>query len=312
MSRLNVQAFVAKQKDLLQLELRSEQGEESDLTASSVLRGLRVESASVGLYGRTVVHLESGSSAPPSIPSSPADSSIVDDSKAGVPTTARAGGPLLPSHRLTVGDEVEILGRNGSGSCSGRNRCAGGVICALDDTKISIALFGQKRAKDIGTVANGADGSDDSDDYGLGLGTPPFTIFPKSSAAVHHKMINALDELSKAGADHDQAGAVIEAVFGAVDGGDKMTSTGLASPGADISSKRRYNGNLDTSQEEAVDFVLRDRTLGLIHGPPGKFSCLFSVCSELHTSICSRSKAIYFGFFFLFGKGRGRQQQWLS
>ena len=281
---IDIQAFVAKQKDLLQLELRSEQGEESEVARTgqhrssssdsseerpqNVLRGLQVESVTVGLYGRTVVHLGSSVLVAPSS-STDASSSISNDPKQPSAPTARTstGGRLLPSHRLTVGDEVEILGRNGSGSGSDRKRNAGGVICALDDATMSIALFGQKRA----TTTNATDESDDNgDDFGLGLGSPPFTVVPKSSAAVHRKMIDALDELSKAGADHDQAGAVIGAVFGAVDS-DVMTSAGQADLGSSIAGKRRYNGNLDASQEEAIDFALNDRILALIHGPPGKF-----------------------------------------
>ena len=295
---ISIQAFVAKQKDLLQLELRSEQGEESEAAKAgqaqsqqrgqqspeerpqTVLRGLQVESVTVGLYGRTVVHLESGSSASAGTPASPAASGgISDGSNPGGAPFARTGSHLLPSHRLTVGDEVEILGRNTSGSSgdgssgSRKRRNVGGVICALDDATMSIALFGPKRAKDTGTATNGADGSDDGgDDHGLGLGSPPFTIVPKSSAAVHRKMIDALDELNRAGADHDQAGAVIKAVFGTVHvNGDTMknTATGKNNPGACVPAKRRYNANLDSSQEEAIDFCLGGRSLGLIHGPPG-------------------------------------------
>ena len=297
---IGIQAFVAKQKDLLQLELRSEQGEESEAAKTgqarsqqqrgqqspeerpqTVLRGLQVESVTVGLYGRTVVHLESGSSASTGAPSSPADSGgISDGSNPGGAPFARTGSHLLPSHRLTVGDEVEILGRNTSGnsgdgsSGSRKRRNAGGVICALDDATMSIALFGPKRAKDTGTATTGADGSDDGgDDYGLGLGSPPFTVVPKSSAAVHRKMIDALDELNRAGADHDQAGAVIKAIFGTVNGDTmkpmKNTATGKNQPGACVQAKRRYNANLDSSQEEAIDFALGGRSLGLIHGPPG-------------------------------------------
>lgn len=285
---IDIQAFVAKQKALLQSELRSEQGEESDVASTgqrqnsssseerpqNVLRGLRVESVTVGLYGRTVVHLESGCAVSATSLLSVDASGISDDSKqpsASAPTARTgAGGSLLPSHRLTVGGEVEILSRNGSssGSNNDRNRNAGGVICALDDATISIALFGQKRA----TTTNAADGFDDSgDDFGLGFGSPPFTVVPKSSAAVHRKMIDALDELSKAGIDHDQAGAIIRAVFGAVDGDTRTTCTGQANPGSSISAKRRYNGDLDVSQEEAIDFSLAGGSVGLIHGPPGKF-----------------------------------------
>ena len=288
---------MAKQKELLQAELRSEQGEESEVAGTghqrqkdsssseerpqNVLRGLRVESVTVGLYGRTVVHLESGSLVSGTHSSSADVSDVLGDSKepsAGAPTARSStgtGGCLLPSHRLTVGDEVEILGRNGSSS-SGRKRNGGGVICALDDATISIALFGQKRAS---TTTNGADASDDSgDDFGLGIGSPPFTVVPKSSAAVHRKMIDALDELSKAGADHDQAGAIIGAVFGGVDGDTRTTSTGQANPGSNISVKRRYNGDLDVSQDEAIDFTLGGGSVGLIHGPPGithPFICFF-------------------------------------
>ena len=58
-------------------------------------------------------------------------------------------------------------------------------------------------------------------------------------------------------------------MFGVVDGDTRTTCTGQANPGSSISAKRRYNGDLDVSQEEAIDFALAGGSVGLIHGPPG-------------------------------------------
>jgi len=341
-----IQEFVSQQKDLLELELRSEQGEETEAYASTttssssntksegkeqaveerpqnVLRGLEVESVTVGLYGRTVVHLCSAagrgqkrSVAGQQHPQRQRQQQKKNENEADedgeeggqVAATSSSSGeqqPLLPAHRLTVGDEVEILGKSdtsshGSSGNSGggrSNKNVTGVICSLNETTISIALFGggrrggsssrsgtssndsKKKSSTVNSTSNstngrGEDNDDGSDEYGIGQ--PPLTILPRSSASVHRKMMDALDELKKSGADHKIAGQIIKAVFCPnVDDGDGGDGGGSCS-GFD-GFQRCNTSNLDEHQQEAVNFALgatgsrsdSGRPLALIHGPPG-------------------------------------------
>eukprot|EP00984_Skeletonema_dohrnii_P022629 scaffold11728_cov66-Skeletonema_dohrnii-CCMP3373.AAC.4 len=132
-----LQEFVATQKRLLELELRAEEdastitttGRDNEANRGFFLRNVDVVDTSVGLYGRTVVTFGNSSTEP---------SSNDNDGK-------NATSKLLPSHRLTVGDEVAVLAKNGKGSLfqsSKKSKSIGGVICASDETSISVAMFG--------------------------------------------------------------------------------------------------------------------------------------------------------------------------
>lgn len=164
-----VRSFVAKQRDWLLKELQCENETLSSATEegrSLVLQQLEAVDVSVGLYGRTVVALEaiSSSSQTPS---------------------------LLPAHRFTTGDEVEI--RSKSAASSSRKNPSG-VISLVTENRISVSLF---------------DGIE-SDSEHL---APPLSMLPKSSIEIHKKLMHALDELEKNGTNHPMAGGVVQAAF---------------------------------------------------------------------------------------------------
>ena len=108
-----LQEFVSNQKRLLELELQSEEdasvGKKDDDAGRDggfFLRNIDVIDASVGLYGRTVVafgNLSSQQSVELSENNNANNSDSLESSK------------LLQAHRLTVGDEVQILPNNGKG-----------------------------------------------------------------------------------------------------------------------------------------------------------------------------------------------------
>ena len=134
----SIQAFVSRQKHLLELELRSEQEEDAkknkskdDDSGGFFLRNVDVLDTSVGLYGRTVVAFGSNKDKGQDSGNPKSDSRR---------TSSRR---MLHAHRLTVGDEVEILPKNGKGvlranEARGRKKTKriGGVICAVDDFTI--------------------------------------------------------------------------------------------------------------------------------------------------------------------------------
>jgi ATP-dependent RNA/DNA helicase IGHMBP2 len=205
-----IHSFVTRQKELLTLELKSETEEattskKDEKSSSSTLRNVQVQNVSVGLYGRTVLQLANGE----------------DPDK------------LLPSHKIKVGDDVEIFQKSESSK-------RGGVVCTVTETYMEIAMFGSNKT---------------SDEEGLeGL----LSVVPRSSVDVHNKLLQSLDDLDKHGVNHAISGKVVASCF------QLMTSTPLLGQ----STITPLNANLDSSQIEAISFALSS-TISLIHGPPG-------------------------------------------
>lgn len=223
MADSSVSQFVASQRELLASELKSEEEatpstrkkkEDGEVTAR-VLRSLDIDQVSVGLYGRTVLTL----------------------------ATRHDSERLLPPHRFTTGDEVQIMSKNNSD-----RQASGGVVCAVTETSISIALFAKNQPQE-------------QDEFGI----PPLTVVSKSSVDVHNKLIQALDELERHGTMHPVAGRIVEASFGT----DQSNAVSTTAP-----TIRPFNERLDESQLEAISFSLTEgRCVSLIHGPPGVSRC---------------------------------------
>jgi ATP-dependent RNA/DNA helicase IGHMBP2 len=267
-----IREFVSLQRVLLAAELACENGLEEEqqtqqhhegpaVPASTVvLRNLALLQVSVGLYGRTVVTL-------------------------GFDTN-ESGKCLLPQHRFTTGDEVQILSKSSKLSSSvtaaayGYNhregtQGQGGVVSQVDETFISIALFGKNHNAQSATTAKEKDGKANTnaftsaaEDETTILGSPPFSIVPKSSAEVHNKMMQALADLERHGASHPIYGNVVQAIFS---GQQKCAlGTTTATETRPTITTTPYNPNLDDSQLQAIAFSLHpDRHVSLIHGPPG-------------------------------------------
>ena len=145
---------------------------------------------------------------------------------------------LLPSHTIKVGDEVEILYQKSNLS---------GVVSEVSEYSISIALFNKKGSENDEVMNELMDGNGCS-------------IVPRSSVEVHNKMIKSLDELV-----HHLDHPVVKFMFSKSDISNEID--------APETEEVWYNNtNLDSSQKEAVQFVLHSSyPLTLIHGPPGKF-----------------------------------------
>jgi predicted DNA helicase len=302
-----IRDFVAKQRELLDLELQTSSLEERELSSSSssssstninktnnpeeqeerashVLGHLEASDISVGMYGRTVVQLTLWMQA-----IVVAGVAAVSDTKlSDVPGNQKGSAPpLLPAHRFTVGDEVEIRSKKGGGGGGGLSKhssAVGGVISAVTDTFVAVALFqDQQSSSSLSSLSVNSSSSqrtkqkksspnrNNSDDV-IGeendlLNMAPLTLVPKSSVQVHKKLLAALEELECFGVDHPLAGPVIHAMFVA------KTKDSMALSALDQSSQpniRPFNSNLDQSQLEAIEFALQpDRPVALIHGPPG-------------------------------------------
>jgi hypothetical protein len=228
MADATIRAFVAQQRSWLLKELQcdSEASSSTEEGRSHVLHQLEAFDVSVGLYGRTVLTL-----------------STIAASSASNQTT------LLPSHRFTTGDEVEIRSKSATSS----KKIPGGVISQVTETSLSVALF---------------DDMESDSEYLV----PPLSVLPKSSIEIHKKLMLALDDLEKQGTNHPVAGRVIRAAF---ELSDADTISSVSNPILSFSEQ------LNESQLEAISFALTEnRPVSLIHGPPGTgyVGCRGQVC----------------------------------
>lgn len=350
-----IHEYCVQQRRLLELELRSEQEESVTATTPTpsnsnsnsnkdngsdgngdtpnesntntrILRNLEVDHLEVGLMGRTVVQFISASASASSnsmLGTNQNDETRESSKNCDAHAHTSNQIHLLPAHRLTVGDEVEIVTKlsqipsqsnenthdGSSHKKRGNNR--GGVISQVTETSISIALYEnnnshhyqqynnsndkqpqQKKSKLKGKkTKENANKDTDMDDHMKELSGGGWILVPKSSIQVHKKLLNALDQLKKFGANHDIAGRIIANVFQEdhdheVDPGNESRSGATSirsrhvdsigdgdgdSDGEDTDEARDgdhwkqtessfswkpFNQNLDTSQKEAIQHAL--------------------------------------------------------
>jgi len=273
-----IHKFVARQRELLDLELQTESDEgisgtdsnDNEGRRSHILGRLEASDVSVGLYGRTVVRLTPWSSS-----LSSQEGTSGDFGKGAIMAYGNAKGDnplsLLPAHRFTVGNEVEIKGGQGN-----KKNVICGVICAVSEQSISIAIEGDKLSASQPSKSSSKGGkveskknkfskNDDGDDETSILDCAPLTLVPRSSVEVHKKLVAALDRLERHGENHPIAGSIIRSVFSSKDEATRPCETKKKS-----NPNACFNSNLDESQREAIDFALNpERPIALIHGPPG-------------------------------------------
>ena len=286
-----LQDFVSKQKQLLESELRAEEDSAAKTTEINpkkdsgrdggfILRNIDVLDTSVGLYGRTVVSF--GNSTQELKESSDNDTSNNDT--ANLSSSRASQQPLLlPAHRLTVGDEVQILPNNGKGArtTDKKSKHAGGVICAVDDVSISVALssnnVSNNKKQSSGKDSNKNQGKkskkevipDDDDEGDMLRGNAPYALIPRSNVEVHQKMVSALDQLERFGVDHPIAGDIVMAAFEPNNPKHniELTRSRIETLEDECNLK---STRLDYSQREAVVVALHSNSpISLIHGPPG-------------------------------------------
>lgn len=241
MSDAVISDFVVEQKELLNLEVEADSNEQntsSDERAAHILANLEASDISVGLYGRTVVQL-----------------TLFNNEKSSIE-------PLLPAHRFTVGDEVQIKKQNQKDNPTG-------VISAVSDSFINVALFQNSKnhqGRNDKRKSKKEDGKDEEDDQIDILNQPPLQLVPMSSIEVHRKMVKALDILAKEGSGHPIAGRVVESMFYPNQLLNQQTNKTDKRPAI----IQPFNTNLDQSQLDAISFALQsDKSVALIHGPPG-------------------------------------------
>jgi hypothetical protein len=280
----SIAAFCAQQRAWLELELQDEQEQKpmqlsqnggaaagvgghvpTEGRLNTALQGLSVSDVSIGLYGRTVVQFIASCDA--------------------TATTASSSLLLLPAHRFTTGDEVEIRPQKSSRSSSSSS----GVVSAVTDSSLSVALFPQSSKQKSSRSGGGGGRGNNEEESFLDLwdnNNGPFVILARSNVQVHRKLLSALSELETKGVDHAVCGRIIQALFdptshavpAATVNTTDTSSTAVdinreplqrAEPTAsDAATATASSSHLDASQQEAIAFALSSRQpLALIHGP---------------------------------------------
>ena len=317
-----IHKYASNQRRLLELELRSEEEEantvsdekksqgkggrsngNTDASKSDeegrtchILRNLQVDEWNVGLMGRTIVTLTSMK-----INENTGQIGVDDENN-------DKNSNMLPAHRIKVGDEIEIMskynekpiskldedslsrdqdGTSNKNKNQTKKKKSGGVVSAVTDTMISVALFGNtnnlassnnssNNISDNNNNNNSLTTNDQDEELQNLLGSPPLVVVPKSSVEVHKKMMKVLNKLEDEGENHALAGNVIRAVFDPVHFKSNIANS-IDDENDNTASFSPFNPNLDESQIGAIRFCLQNQPISLIHGPPGTGMCMFNV-----------------------------------
>jgi len=248
-----IQDFVHRQKRCLQLEFDEEQENPisdkkfDDESPQSILRNLEVVDLSLGLLGRTVLTLQS---IIPTSDSSVTAASTNTEENVESSRVKQKQRNLLPCHRLTVGDDVEILNpskqKKPREKSSSTEAVISGVISAVTDESISIVLYPQNKA----SAPKYESAAEEIDDI---WESSPLTVVPKLSVQIHRKIMQALDDLLAHGTGHDIAGSVIQAAFGET---FVPTTLDKGNPTEIVP----FNPTIDQSQRSAIEFVLSSQS----------------------------------------------------
>jgi len=151
---------------------------------------------------------------------------------------SRIVGQELPAHSLTSGDIVGVRG-NDSTECN-----ISGVVTVVKSTSLAIAMSeqGDEARLDESSVYNLVKLANDITYKRLTSALDYLSSNPCSS------LINVLFNVSSPGVPHQSFNPKL------LDINDRLAF---------------FNQNLDVSQREAVQFCLKQKELGIVHGPPG-------------------------------------------
>ncbi|GMI34593.1 hypothetical protein TeGR_g7410, partial [Tetraparma gracilis] len=207
-------SWVSSQKKLLSMELQQEQSalaasnkpankpahkrfgeEKEEHSLSSLVPNLCLASSSLGLYGKHVATL-----------------CPHDKPRADKPSSS----PPLLQHRLSVGDEVDVLPCRSAPppSCplsqaDLEHVSVTATICKLSPESIELVLgpatSSLPKSKKPAAL--------DLHELSISDLPPPLTLAPRASVAVHQKLTAALEELADRGPSHPLAGPLISLLF---------------------------------------------------------------------------------------------------
>jgi AAA domain len=241
-----------------------------------------VEDVSIGLYGRTVLRLVPMAA----ITTAAAAASTIEED--AVPTQAHilssplSAQALLPAHRFTTGDEVEIRSVLGSSSKgSGNKGRMVGVICEVSNSSLSVALGGgggsgggSRNNGNKKKAAQGAASAGEEDDA-EGWAQPPLSLLSRDSVEVHRKLVAALDRLERRGSNDSSrvVRALMDPAAVVVPLSQEPSRQVKATEDPVVVAEPPFvpvDSGLDGSQRQAVAFCLDGSCpVSCVWGPPG-------------------------------------------
>ena len=151
-----------------------------------------------------------------------------------------SGQRELPAHNISSGDILAV--RTSGAAVTGDE--PSGVVTSVTSTAVSVAF--SESAQELSL--------EDSQLY---------CLVKLANDVTHRRLTGALDYLAT-----NPSSAVLNIMFGVSSPSPPHQSLPprLLNYEGDLAF---YNNNLDMSQREAVEFCLRQRELGIVHGPPG-------------------------------------------
>jgi len=150
----------------------------------------------------------------------------------------------LPSHNITSGDIVGVRQGSGQAGTSSDMENISGVVTKVTSTSICVAFSDSPELSNIDQ-------------------SQIFSLVKLANDITHRRLTSALDVLSG-----NPSSAVINVLFGI----SKPSIPHQTCHPKLLDSDEKiafFNENLDSSQREAVEFCLKQREVGIVHGPPG-------------------------------------------
>lgn len=158
---------------------------------------------------------------------------------------SRHHGQELASHNITSGDIVAL--RQSTGGQSGAEQDlenVSGVVTKVSGLIVSVAF------------------SESADHLNLD-DTALYSLVKLANDVTHRRLTSALNSLSGGNS------AVINVLFGVSSPSVPHQTLNPRLISGDGSQLEFFNVNLDSSQRDAVEFCLKQREIGIVHGPPG-------------------------------------------
>ena len=155
---------------------------------------------------------------------------------------SRVNNQDLAAHTITSGDIVEL--RPGLSQSQELSENCSGVVTQVTSVSVSVAF------------------SETIEQLGLDTGLM-YSLVKLANDITHKRLTKALDILAG-----NPSSAVINVLFGVSSPGVPHQSCHpkLLDADGDLTF---FNGKLDISQKEAVEFCLKQKEVGIVHGPPG-------------------------------------------
>jgi hypothetical protein len=183
---------------------------------TNALNHLRINDISIGLYGRTVIRFVHD------VVTTETTTTTAHSTTTKQPHTQSSSFVLLPAHKFTTGDDVDVRYSSSSSQETSNHKVIimSGVICEVTETSLSVAMSStpsKTQPKSSSHNHRNQHTTTDWDDTDLWNDTTAvrFTIVPKSQRIIYEKLIHAIQllEQSRRSNSNSSNSEMIRAMF---------------------------------------------------------------------------------------------------